>query len=110
MPAQPANAIALLATAVANTAANRRFTFGVRGAGVARHQAQGLLVFGLGLALTSGSLAALTALVQHPGRGLELSVLVAANLAATVLRFVLLREWVFAARRDTPRPVLEEFA
>jgi putative flippase GtrA len=34
-------------------------------------------------------------------------VLVAANLAATVLRFVLLREWVFAARRSTTRPLLE---
>ena len=34
------------------------FTFGVRGrGGAARHQVQGLVVFGLGLALTSGSLA-----------------------------------------------------
>lgn len=37
-----ANAAALLVTALGNTAANRRFTFGVRGrAGVVRHQAQG---------------------------------------------------------------------
>jgi putative flippase GtrA len=93
--AQPANLFALLVTAIANTAANRRFTFGVRGAGVVRHQAQGLVVFGLGLALTSGSLAALTAFVPHPGHAVELTVLVAANLAATVLRFVLLRGWVF---------------
>jgi putative flippase GtrA len=101
--AQPANLVALLLTAVGNTAANRRFTFGVRGTGAARHQAQGLVVFGLGLALTSGSLAALTILVHQPARALELSVLVAANLAATVLRFVLLREWVFAARRRAAR-------
>ena len=33
MPAQAANALSLLLTAVANTAANRRLTFGVRGAG-----------------------------------------------------------------------------
>jgi putative flippase GtrA len=97
--AQPANLFALLVTAVANTAANRRFTFGVRGAGAARHQAQGLVVFALGLGLTSGALAALSSFVHDPARALELSVLVAANLAATVLRFVLLREWVFAARR-----------
>ena len=51
-----ANLIALLLTAVANTAANRRFTFGIRGPGTARHQLHGLLVFGLGLLLTSGSL------------------------------------------------------
>jgi putative flippase GtrA len=105
--AQSANLAALLLTTVANTAANRRFTFGVRGAGAARHQAQGLVVFGLGLALTSGSLAALTFLVHRPARLLELSVLVAANLAATVLRFVLLREWVFAARRASAQPTLE---
>jgi putative flippase GtrA len=31
----------------------------------------------------------------------EVVVLVAANLASTVLRFVLLREWVFATRKVT---------
>ena len=37
--AQAANLLALLVTAVANTAANRRLTFGVRGgAGAVRHQ------------------------------------------------------------------------
>ncbi len=52
--AQEANALALAATAVANTAANRRFTFGVRGSTDAiRHQAQGLIVFGCGLAVTA---------------------------------------------------------
>ncbi len=97
--AQGANLVALLVTAVANTAANRRFTFGVRGrTGVARHQFEGLLVFGIGLALTSGSLALLTA-VAEPSRVVELVVLVAANLLATVVRFVLLRGWVFHPRR-----------
>lgn len=99
--AQGANFVALGITAVANTAANRRYTFGVRGReGAARHQFEGLIVFGLGLALTSGSLALLHALTL-PGRGLELAVLVLANLAATVLRFLLLRGWVFHPRRQT---------
>jgi putative flippase GtrA len=93
--AQGANLVALLVTAVANTAANRRFTFGIRGAGAARHQAQGLVVFALGLALTSGSLWLLQQLAAAPPRALELTVLVGANLAATALRFVLLRGWVF---------------
>ncbi len=93
---QPANAAALLVTTVGNTAANRRLTFGVRGRGrVLRHQAQGLVVLGIGLALTSGSLAALDLAGGSPGHGAELSVLVAANLAATALRFLLLRAWVF---------------
>ncbi|HNP57400.1 MAG TPA: glycosyltransferase [Gordonia sp. (in: high G+C Gram-positive bacteria)] len=95
---QVANFTALLVTAVANTAANRRFTFGVRGRdGVARHQAQGIVVFGIGLALTSGALALLH-LATDPPRAVEVAVLVLANLAATVVRFVLLRGWVFRSR------------
>ncbi|MFE2756863.1 glycosyltransferase [Actinosynnema sp. NPDC059335] len=97
--AQGANLVALLATAIANTAANRRFTFGVRGRrGAGRHQFEGLLVFGLGLALTSGSLALLH-LVAAPGGPAELVAVVGANLLATVLRFLLLRNWVFRPRR-----------
>jgi len=99
---QQANALALLVTAIANTAANRRLTFGVRGPdGALRHHLQGLGVFAAALAVTSVSLAALHALVPSPSRVTELSVLVLANLAATLLRFVLLRGWVFRAR--TPR-------
>lgn len=94
--AQPANLVALLVTAVGNTAANRRMTFGVRGrAAMGRHQVQGLVVFGIGLALTSGSLALLEALRPDPARLLELAVLVLANGTATVVRFLLLRSWVF---------------
>ncbi len=99
--AQAANLIALLATALGNTAANRRFTFGVRGrVGAARHQFEGLLVFAIGLALTSGSLAVLHS-ISEPQRQLELAVLVLANLVATALRFVLLRGWVFHPRRSS---------
>jgi putative flippase GtrA len=100
MGAQPANLFALAVTAVANTAVNRRVTFGIRGArGAGRHQFEGFIVFGLGLALTSGSLAVLNGLV-HPRLALEIAVLVLANLAATVLRFLLLRAWVFHPRRQ----------
>jgi putative flippase GtrA len=100
--AQIANALALLVSAVANTAANRRLTFGVRGRGGAvRHQAQGLVVFGIGLVLTSGSLAALQAAGGHPAHSTELAVLIAANLAATVLRFLLFRAWVFPDREES---------
>ncbi|MEU1624151.1 bifunctional glycosyltransferase family 2/GtrA family protein [Streptomyces sp. NPDC020096] len=93
---QQANALALLLCTVANTAANRRFTFGVRGRDrAARHQAQGLVVFAIGLALTSGSLAALQLADGRPTQRAELAVLVVSNLAATVVRFLLLRAWVF---------------
>ena len=101
--AQAANLTALLITAVANTAANRRLTFGIRGgAGAARAQLQGLVVFGLGLALTSGALAGLHAATATPSRTVEVAALLAANAAATLLRFVLFRGWVFRSRRATP--------
>ncbi|MEV6667797.1 bifunctional glycosyltransferase family 2/GtrA family protein [Streptomyces nigra] len=100
---QAANAVALLLCALANTAANRRLTFGVRGRdGALRHQAKGLLVFLVGLALTSGSLAVLHGVAPDAARATELVVLVAANLGATLLRFLLLRAWVFRAGRRGP--------
>ncbi|MFI5959913.1 glycosyltransferase [Cryptosporangium sp. NPDC051539] len=95
-----ANLLALLLTAIANTAANRRLTFGVRGgAKRGRQHFEGLMVFGLGLVLTTGALSVLHAVVPAPGRGVELVVLICANLAATVLRFLLFRAWVFHPRR-----------
>ncbi|WP_198545903.1 glycosyltransferase [Actinacidiphila yeochonensis] len=101
VPAQAANALALLLSALGNTAANRRLTFGVRGRDRAvRHQAQGLVVFAVGLVLTSGSLAALHIAVAHPPHHTELGVLVVANLAATVVRFLLFRVWLFAEPAD----------
>jgi putative flippase GtrA len=103
LSAQWANAVSLLATAVLNTAINRRFTFGIRGrADLARHQAQGLLAFGAGLALTSAALAALHAAVPRPARAAEVTVLIGANLAATAIRFAIYRHWVFRRRRATP--------
>jgi putative flippase GtrA len=95
--AQPANLFALLTTTIANTAANRRLTFGISGRHkVAIHQLQGLGVFAMALAVTSGSLAVLHLMVSTPHRALELGTLIVANLTATLLRFVLLRRWVFA--------------
>jgi glycosyltransferase involved in cell wall biosynthesis len=99
LAALAANAIALLATAIGNTAANRRFTFSIRGGNATRHQLKGLVVFGAALAITSGSLWVLHASDPHASRAAELAVLVAANLFATVVRFTFLRGWVFAEAR-----------
>jgi putative flippase GtrA len=99
MGAQAANLTALLLTAIANTAANRAFTFGIRGrGGVARHQMHGLAVFAFGLAITSGSLYVLHRFDPTIGKVVELSILVVANLVATVVRFVALRR-VFGVHR-----------
>lgn len=98
--AQAANLVALLVTAIGNTAANRRFTFGIAGAGnITRHHLEGLTVFAIALTITSGSLGLLHFVAPVPHRGVELAVLVAANLLATVVRFVLLRGWVFHPSR-----------
>ena len=108
MTPMAANFTSLLVTAVANTAANRRFTFGVRGRRDAvRHQAQGLIIFAAGLAATSGSLWLLHALGSRSQLA-EVIVLTSANLAVTVLRFVSLKLWVFVRREPllllSPRP------
>jgi putative flippase GtrA len=112
---QVANFLALLITAIANTAANRRFTFGVQGrSGVVKHQFQGLVVFGIAWLITSGSLFILHALHPTANSRVQLVVLTVANLCATLVRFVLLRVWVFRRQRaaghsndipDSTRPI-----
>ena len=96
LPVMAASVLALLLSTVVNTAVNRRFTFGIRGGhSVVRHQFQGLVVLGMALILTSGAIWLLHAVNAAPSRTAEVVVLTAANLAATVLRFVLFRGWVF---------------
>jgi putative flippase GtrA len=102
-----ANALALALTAVGNTAANRRLTFGVIGHhGLARQHAAGAAVYAITLGLTAGALGVLHAAAPGASHAVELAVLVAASLAATVTRYVALKTWVFAsamrpANRDT---------
>jgi glycosyltransferase involved in cell wall biosynthesis len=104
-----ANVAGLALTAVANTQANRRFSFRVRGREhLVRHHAQGGAVFVLTVLLTSGALGILHLVDPSPGHAVELVVLVAASVLATVSRFVALRFWVFAhpsqADADAERP------
>jgi putative flippase GtrA len=102
-----ANVLALAVTAVANTQANRRWSFRVTGReNLVRHHAQGGAVFVLTVLLTSGALAGLNAIDRNPGHGVELFVLVAASVLATVSRYVALRFWVFGrpAPQDAAAP------
>jgi len=99
LSAQSANIVSLLVTAVANTTANRRLTFGIRGrAHAARHQTLGLAAFGVSLALSSGALDLLHAAFSDPSRSDEIAALVIANVLATIVRFGLYRGWVFRHR------------
>jgi putative flippase GtrA len=67
-----------------------------------RHQFQGLLVFLLAWGITSGSLLLLHLVHPAAGHTTQLVVLTAANLFATLVRFVLLRLWVFRQHRQRP--------
>ena len=70
-------AAALAITAVANTAANRRLTFGIHGREhLLRHHWRGAAVFVLALALSNGALLVLHGIDATPPRALELTVLV----------------------------------
>ncbi len=96
MSAQGANLIAVLTTTLANTSLNRRFTFRIVGRHrLARHQLQGLIIFGLALALTSTALFLAHAADENPTKSVEVAVVVTANATATIIRFLLLRRWVF---------------
>ena len=101
LPAQAANVTALLVATFANTAVNRRFTFGVRGRrGRWRQQAQGYAVLAIALSITSGALAVLHALTPDSGAAVELAVLTVANLIATLVRFLLFRSWIFNRNKE----------
>jgi putative flippase GtrA len=103
MPAAAANAAALVVTAVGNTAANRRLTFAVQGRdGLARDHAAGLLALGVALVMTTASVGAMDLFAPRHGRIFEIAVLVGANAAATVARFLLLR--VAIGRRHAASP------
>lgn len=100
---QPANLLAWALTSMADTAANRRLTFGRLGwAGALRAQLQGMLVFCLSLVLTSGALLALARLAAHPAAWVQLTLLIGSNVLAGLVRFVLLRSWVFARSYAAP--------
>jgi putative flippase GtrA len=95
-----ANAAALAITAIGNTAANRRLTFGIRGRDhLLRHHGRGAAVFVLTLALSNGALGVLHGIDATPPPGLELAVLVLGSALATVTRYVALKTWVFTRRR-----------
>jgi putative flippase GtrA len=92
MDGQAANLIAQVVTAVANTAANRAFTFKVRGSrGLLKHHATGLLAFATAMVLTSGSLWVLHQVTPGVSSWVEVGVLTLANLVATLVRFLALR-------------------
>jgi putative flippase GtrA len=92
-----ANLIAVSATALGNTWANRRFTFGYRGTRErGRHYLGGVVISLAGLGLSS------IALANVAGSLAQVLVLLLTWTVATLARFALLRNWVF--RSPVPVP------
>ena len=99
LPPFASNTVALVVTAIANTAANRRLTFGVHGTrGLLRDHARGLGAFAVALLLTNTAIGALELLKPPPSLALEIATLTAANAIATIVRFLLLRMLLFHLR------------
>lgn len=97
-----ANVVALVLSTVTDTAANRRFTFGVRGRrAMVRHQAQGLILLVVGLVVTSAALWFLHLADPSSSRLTEVLVLGLANLLVGLGRFTAFRLWVFAPESES---------
>jgi putative flippase GtrA len=102
-----ANTAALIITAVGNTAANRRLTFGVtHREHLWRDHAAGLIAFGFALAITTGA-ATILGSASNVSRSTELAVLIGANAVATVARFLILRTVVNDNRSQPERRRVE---
>jgi putative flippase GtrA len=97
LPPAAANALALAATVGLNFTANRRYTFRATREPLGRQLAGYAVAYCLGLAASSVALAAILGVLDHP-RGLpDTAAAVSAGLAATLVRYALMRTWVFRA-------------
>jgi putative flippase GtrA len=90
-----ANAIGLAATMGANFVANRHLTFQAGDEPLVPQLAGYAVAYALGVAASSVVLLALESALGHPGGLLDTGAAVVSGLAATAVRFVLMRGWVF---------------
>ena len=100
-----ANTIALSFATVVNTGMNRRWTFGVRRRrGALTNQLQGFGVFALTWSLTELALVALGWVWPAAPTPAQTLVLAAATAISTVVKFLLMRQWMFAEDRAPLAP------
>lgn len=105
VPSQAANLLALLVATAANTAANRRWTFGVRGPGTARHQLRGYLLLAVTWLLTALGVWLVGALAPESGTGVRTAAVGVMTALAAVVRFVAMRRWMFRVAGAPPTDV-----
>lgn len=96
-----ANLVALTLTTAVSTEANRRFAFDGARAHRLRGWVQDIGTVAFYACYTSVVLVTLHALVTEPTPGQEASAVAAASLAGGLLRYTVLRYWVFEAGADT---------
>ncbi|MBB4685399.1 GtrA family protein [Amycolatopsis jiangsuensis] len=96
--AQWANLVAIALTTVGNTEFHRRVTFAGRSSRAGKRHLQDLATFAFYAGYGSLVLAGLDELVTHPTAWEQTSALLAASFVGGVVRFAVLRWWVFARR------------
>lgn len=94
--AQAANLVAIALTTIANTEFHRLVTFAGRKAKPARRHVQTVLTFAFYAGTGSVALAGLRAAVSTPTPATETALLVSVSTVGGIVRFLLLRSWVFA--------------
>jgi putative flippase GtrA len=92
-----ANAVALTASMLANTAAHRRWTFRRTRRERRRDWTRALVVHAVGLGLTTGAIVTARAIAPD-STGLVVVLLTAASVLSTALRFLLMPAWTFRQR------------
>lgn len=100
MGSMPANVVATVMTTLANTEFHRRVTFANSASSPFRRHLQSALTLLFYATYGSVALLALRALVGTPSAATEAVALMAGSTVGGVSRFVLLRWWVFAKRRN----------
>ena len=97
---QLANAAALVATSLLNTAMNRKLTFKITGQRrMARDHLNGLIVIAVALFITGSSLGILHWLKPEASVAEELWATTLSGFLATAVRFTMLRHWIFRRAR-----------
>ena len=94
-----ANLVGLVISTVANTAANRAWTFQLRGREqMGRQHLQALVVFAITWACSSAALELLAVSWPHASTLTTVAVVGLANAVSTVARFTAMRGWIFRSR------------
>jgi putative flippase GtrA len=99
-----ANLGALSVASIANTEANRRWTFNRTRTGRIRQHYRAGILFALYYASTTGAVLGLHALSGRAGRSAEIAVILAVSAVMTVFRYIALDRW--ALGRDLPTPTV----